>query len=246
MNTKETNAPSPETFPMRINKYLAHQGVATRRAVDELIKKRLVFINGKQAELGAQVTQHDRVEVKQKGKQKKYAYYAYHKPEGIVTHSADPGDKEIADIIDLMDKKGVFPIGRLDKRSHGLIILTNDGRITERLLNPARAHEKEYVVKTKDKLRGSFKEKIERGVQIEQEMTKPCTVKILGEKSFAITLTEGKHHQIRRMVAALFNEVLELKRTRIMNIKLGKLKSGEYREIQDEELKTLLVSLGLS
>lgn len=241
------NTPTPKDgYPMRINKYLAYKGVATRREVDALIEKKLVTINGRLAKLGDKVSETDKVEVKQKGKPKKLVYFAYNKPVGVVTHSADPGDEEIKDVIDLIDKKGVFPIGRLDKRSHGLIILTNDGRITDRLLNPERAHEKEYVVKTKDKLRGSFKDKMEAGVQIESEKTKPCKVKILGEKSFAITLTEGKHHQIRRMVTALFNEVTDLKRTRIMNVELRGLASNEYREIQGEELKALLASLGLS
>jgi len=128
----------------------------------------------------------------------------------------------------------------LDKNSHGLLILTNDGRITDQLLNPKYFHEKEYVVKTSNKLRSNFKKKMETGVNIEGYMTKPCKVKILNEFTFRIILTEGKKHQIKRMCSALFQEVADLKRERIMNIKLGTLKDGSLREIKGEELSTFL------
>jgi 23S rRNA pseudouridine2604 synthase len=136
-------------------------------------------------------------------------------------------------------------VGRLDKDSHGLIILTNDGRITDRLLNPNAAHDKEYIVKTKYPLRDSFRTHMEAGVDIEGYMTKPAKVKILGEKSFAITLTEGKKHQVRRMVVAMHNEVEDLKRSRVLNIKIGKLNAGDFRTIEGEELKEFLKALGL-
>ncbi len=211
-------------YPMRINKYLAHQKISTRRGADELIQKKKVFINGKLAVLGSQVNEGDRVEVKG-AEEKKYQYFAYNKKAGIETDSP---------------KEGFFPLGRLDKASHGLLILTNDGRITDGLLNPKFYHEKEYVVKTKEKLRSSFKAKMEAGVNIEGYMTKPCKVKIVNENTFRITLTEGKKHQIRRMCAALFQEVMDLKRVRIMNIELGKLKPNQTREIKGEELSTFL------
>jgi 23S rRNA pseudouridine2604 synthase len=135
---------------------------------------------------------------------------------------------------------GFFPLGRLDKASHGLLILTNDGRITDALLNPKYFHEKEYVVRTKEKLRSSFKQKMEAGVNIEGYQTKKCQIKILGPNTFKIILTEGKKHQIRRMCSALFQEVADLKRERIMNIKLGNLKEKGLREIKEEELTTFL------
>ena len=135
-------------------------------------------------------------------------------------------------------------MGRLDKASHGLLILTNDGRITDALLNPKYFHEKEYLVKTKEKLRSSFKQKMEAGVNIGGYMTKPCKVKILNENTFRITLTEGKKHQIRRMCSALFQEVADLKRERIMNIKLEKLMPNALREIKGEELSTFLKPIG--
>jgi 23S rRNA pseudouridine2604 synthase len=160
----------------------------------------------------------------------------------VVTLLPQAGEKGIKDVIDL---KEVFPVGRLDKDSSGLIILTNDGRITDRLLNPKYEHEKEYIVETKDKLRNNFKEKMESGVDIGDYVTQKCKVEILGEKKFSIILGEGKKHQIRRMCVALFNEVKGLKRIRIMNIKLGNLAPNAYRKIEDGELKIFLQSLSL-
>lgn len=213
-----------DSYPMRINKYLALKKISTRRGADELIEAKKVFINGKLAELGSKVSEKDIVEVKG-AKQKTYEYFAYNKPIGIETDSPR-GD--------------LFPIGRLDKNSHGLLILTNDGRITDRLLNPKYFHEKEYVVRTSNKLRSSFKNKMEAGVNIEGYITQKCKVKILSPFTFKIILTEGKKHQIRRMCSALFQEVADLKRERIMNIKLGPLKAGALRELKGEELSTFL------
>ena len=229
-------------FPMRINKYLAHKGYATRAGADALIAAKKVLINGEPAVLGAKVTENDTVEVRSSGKPASYLYYAYHKPRGVITHSPKPGEREAKEDVPV---KGVFPVGRLDKDSYGLLILTNDGRITDRLLNPDYAHDKEYVVKVRKPLANNWKTRMERGVFIEDYTTKECEVKILDERTFAITLTEGKKHQIRRMCAALGNDVEDLKRVRVMNVELGDLKSGEYRRIEGEELKTFLGSLGL-
>lgn len=230
-------------FPMRINKYLAFKKHSTRRGADELIKEKKVFINGKLAVLGDKVNEKDEVDVRFRGKQMPYIYIAYNKPKGIVTHSAQNEDQEIKQVVAVKD---IFPVGRLDKDSHGLIILTNDGRITERLLSPKYFHEKEYAVKTKNKLRSSFKAKMEAGVKIDHEKTKPCKVKIINDHMFRVILTEGKKHQIRRMCDALFQEVEDLNRIRVMNIEIGKLHSGAHREIKDEELKTFLHSLELA
>lgn len=230
-------------YPMRINKYLALHNYATRRGGDELVEQKKVFINGRLAVLGDKVQADDVIEVKLgKGGAKQYVYYVYNKPVGVITHSPQHGEK---DVLQASGLKDVFPVGRLDKDSHGLLILTNDGRITDRLLNPDHIHEKEYVVKTREKLRANFKEKMEAGVQIEDEKTQPCKVEILGEKMFRITLTEGKKHQIRRMCVALFNDVVELERVRIGNIVKGKLKPGQYRKIEGAELSSFLKSLGL-
>lgn len=234
--------PEAPVFPMRINKYLAWKKQSTRRGADELIEKKQVFINGRQAVLGDKVNEQDIIDVRFRSKPKPHVYLAYNKPRGIVTHSPGPGQKEIRDVVKVKD---VFPIGRLDKDSHGLIILTNDGRITDALLNPNRAHEKEYAVETKEDLRSSFKDKMEAGVQIDNEKTKECKVMITGSRSFKVVLTEGKTHQIRRMCVALFQEVTDLKRIRIMNIKLGNLAEGAHRVIEGEELATFLKSLGM-
>ncbi len=213
-----------DTYPMRINKYLALKKISTRRGADELIRQQKVFINGKRAVLGSKVDEGDKVELKG-AKLKEYKYFAYNKPIGVETDSPKPG---------------LFPLGRLDKASHGLLILTDDGRITDQLLSPKYFHEKEYVVKTKEKLRSSFKGKMEAGVNIEGYVTKPCKVEIVNDFTFRVILTEGKKHQIRRMCSALFQEVADLKRERIMNIKLGNLKPKNTREIKGKELEEFL------
>lgn len=229
-------------YPLRINKYLAYRGYSTRRGADEIITKGQVFINGRLAVLGDKVEKSDKVEVRFRGKQKPYIYIAYNKPKGILTHSAQEGERDIKQEVAI---KEVFPIGRLDKDSRGLIILTNDGRITERLLGPKYLHEKEYLVKVKGSLRSNFKEKMEAGVQIENEKTGKCKVEIVNKNTFKIILTEGKKHQIRRMCVALFQEVEDLRRIRIMNIQLASLEEGKSRKIEGEELQTFLHSLDL-
>ncbi|MHB8710058.1 MAG: pseudouridine synthase [Minisyncoccota bacterium] len=230
-------------YPMRINKYLAHEGISTRRGADELITQKKVLINGRVAELGDKINRNDRVELRGKSSPKKYLYFAYNKPVGVITHSPQAGEKDIKQSTKL--SPDVFPVGRLDKASSGLIILTNDGRVTDRLLSPAYDHDKEYRVRTQSPLRNSFKKKMEAGVDIEGYLTKPCTVRTTGERDFVITLTEGKKHQIRRMVSALYNAVVALERTRILNIKLAGLQPGQWRPIEDEELATFLSAIGM-
>ena len=248
---KET--PEKPVFPMRINKYLALKKHSTRRGADELIKKRQVFINGRLAVLGDKIKESDNVEVKFKGKKPDpYVYIAYNKPRGMATYYAgaarntgagpagDSGEEEVGYPAEL---KNVFAVGGLDKGSHGLIILTNDGRITENLLSSKYGCEREYFVSTKNTLRSSFKQKMEAGLKIEDEQTKKCKVKVLNEKSFRVILTEEKKHQVRRMCAALFQEVENLQRVRIMNVSLGSLKAGSWRRIEGEELKKFLGDL---
>ena len=214
---------------MRINKYLALKKISTRRGADELVADKKVFINGSPAILGSRVHEGDVVEIK-KFKREKYLYYAYNKPVGVETDSP---------------QKGLFPLGRLDKASHGLMILTNDGRITDRLLHPDHDHEKEYVVELKQPLQGNFLKKMAEGVLIEGYRTKKCLVTSVSPRTFRIVLTEGKKHQIRRMCAALGNDVALLKRIRIMNIRLGTLKAGAFRLIEGNELADFLRKIGL-
>lgn len=232
-----------DDYPMRINKYLAHEGISTRRGADELIARGKVLINGRVALLGDKVNKSDKVELRGKTSSKKFLYYAYNKPVGVITHSPQLGEKDIKQSAKL--PADIFPIGRLDKDSSGLIILTNDGRVTDRLLSPGYKHDKEYRVRTSEPLRESFKKSMEAGVNIEGYLTVPCTVRKTGPKSFNITLTEGKKHQIRRMVAAMHNTVVELERVRILNVRLNDLKSGSWRPIEGDELVTFLAQIGM-
>ncbi|HQT82667.1 MAG TPA: pseudouridine synthase [Candidatus Paceibacterota bacterium] len=232
-----------DDYPMRINKYLAHEGISTRRGADELIARKKVLINGRVAVIGEKVNEGDTVELRGKSSAKKFVYYAYHKPVGVITHSPQLGEKDIKQSVAL--PKDVFPVGRLDKDSSGLIILTNDGRVTDRLLAPGYDHDKEYRVRTAEPLRESFKKTMEAGVDIEGYRTKPCTVRKTGPKSFTITLTEGKKHQIRRMVAAMHNQVAELERMRILNVRLDNLAPGAWRAIEGAELTTFLSQIGM-
>ncbi len=231
-----------ELYPMRINKYLAANKYSTRRGGDELVKSGKVFINGRVASLGDKVGENDKVEVRNTTRQKEYVYYAYNKPRGVITHSPQRGEKDIRQSILL---KKVFPVGRLDKDSRGLIILTDDGRVTDRLLNPKYSHDKEYEVAVKNKISTSFKNKMGSGVNIGGYVTKKCKISALGSHTFRIILTEGKKHQIRRMCSALKNEVSDLKRVRVMNISLGNLKEGQYRAISGAEREDFLKSIGL-
>lgn len=232
-------------FPMRINKYLAHKGHATRREADMLIEKGLVLINGVRATLGSKVTEQDTVEVKSRTL-RQYVYLAFNKPKGVITLAETKDEKDSLSYLPSdLKRLRLFPLGRLDKSSCGLILLTNDGRVTDRLLNPDRNHEKTYEVTTKDDMRPSFAEHMEKGVDIEGYTTKATSVEVLSERKFRITLTEGKKHQIRRMVVAMHNEVKDLKRISIMNIKLANLPVGGYRRIEGKELQTFLTSLAL-
>ncbi len=252
---KAAAASKPEVaiFPMRINKYMAIKNFSTRRGADEFIESGKVFINGRVAVLGDKVHETDMVEVRYRKKTAPvFAYMAFNKPIGMNT-GAEPAkglrDTKITDIVSSLpaDTKQLklFPVGRLDKDSHGLIILTNDGRITDRLLNPIHEHTKEYEVTVAKALRDNFEEKVAAGINIEGYTTKPAVAKKITDKKFRVALTEGKTHQIRRMVAALFNEVKDLKRTQIMNIRLNNLAPGSYRKIEGDELAEFLKGLGL-
>lgn len=233
-------------FPMRINKYLAEQKIASRREADVLIERKQVLINGKVAVLGQQVSEGDKVTVA--GETKKYIYLAYYKGRGIITHSPAEGEIDIATRL----KKdysitNVAPLGRLDKDSEGLIILSNDGRITGPVLDPELNHEKEYEVTVDKPISGMFTKMMALGVDIEGYRTKPAVIKTSArsDKRFNLTITEGKKHQIRRMCAALGYQIQSLKRVRVMNIELGTLKPNQYRKIAGAELKELMTTLGL-
>lgn len=231
---------------MRINKYLAHTGVSSRREGDDLIAAGKITVNGKKAKMGQSITADDKVAVL--GKTKAKSYYAYYKGRGIITHSPAAHETDIA--TRLANDYGithVSPIGRLDKDSEGLMILSNDGRITGPLLDPESDHEKEYEVLVDKPLSGMFKRAMEAGVDIEGYRTKPAKLvaSSKNDKRFNLIITEGKKHQIRRMCAALGYQIQTLKRQRVMNIELGKLKPNQYRKLDGEELTELLKTLGV-
>lgn len=233
-------------YPIRINRYLALKQYASRREADRLISDRHVRINGRIAVLGDVVQKGDSVTVSANMKRinSQRVYLAYYKPAGIVTHSPERGQRAIADVLEYREK--LFPIGRLDKDSRGLIMLTNDGRITDKLLNPDKEHEKEYVVRVDKPIHADFIKKMHEGVRIDDDyVTRKCDIQKTGTRVFRIILTEGKKHQIRRMCAAFGYEVTDIFRIRIMNIGLGNLHPGAYRELKGKELDTFLQSIGI-
>ncbi len=231
--------------PTRINKYLAHRGLSSRREADALIASGQVRINGRVAKLGDQVRQNDKVEVGRGFEARAQArrYFLYHKPVGVVAALQDDQNPTITEKLSLPD--GMYPVGRLDKDSHGLLILTNDGRVVERLLSPNAEHTKEYLVTVNKVLRPFFLRHLEEGVNIEGYQTKPAVVERISDNKFSIKLTEGKRHQIRRMCAAFGYTVIDLARNRILGLQLSRLKPGEAREFTAKERELFLNSLGL-
>jgi len=226
---------------VRINKYLSEVGYCSRRVADRLIEDGKVTINGKVPEMGTRVKEGDQVEVKgqiiEKSKKQKNIYLAFNKPIGIVCttdRGVDPDN--IIDFIKYPSR--IFPIGRLDKLSEGLIFLTNDGDIVNKILRARNNHEKEYVVSVNRTINKDFIQRMSGGVEILDTITKNCFVKKLGPKKFKIILTQGLNRQIRRMCESLGYRVVSLKRVRIMNIKLD-VPTGKYREFTKEELLKL-------
>lgn len=232
-------------YPIRINRYLFLKGYCSRRKADKFIEQCQVKINGKVAVLGDKVKEGDKVAVGTLVEKaaKDRVYYAFYKPVGIVTHDPQKGEKAIEDITTFA--KDVVAVGRLDKNSHGLVLLSNDGRIVNRLLNPVYDHEKEYIVTVDKDLKERVASQMARGIKLEDFTTKPCEAEMLGDRKLKIVLTEGKKHQIRRMCAALGYQVRDLKRVRVMTIKVGTLRPGGFREIKGKELDTFLASIGM-
>ena len=223
---------------IRINKYLSESGYCSRRAADRLIEEGKVTINGEIPEMGTKVNEDDQVEVEgqiiEKLTNQKKIYLAFHKPVGIVCTT----DRRVEpdNIIDFIKyPKRIFPIGRLDKNSEGLIFLTNDGDIVNKILRARNNHEKEYIVIVNRQINKDFIQRMSNGVEILETITKNCIVKQLGAKKFKIILTQGLNRQIRRMCEALGYRVQSLQRVRIMNIKLN-IPKGKYREFTKGEL----------
>ena len=225
---------------MRLNKYISETGVCSRRQADQWIEQGRVTINGAAATLGTQVNEGDRVEVDGRAVQPQAAsvYIALNKPVGITCTTERHVEGNIIDY--LGHPQRIFPIGRLDKDSEGLILLTNNGDIVNELLRVENRHEKEYVVTVDHSITDEFLEGMARGVRILGVMTQPCRVRKIGQLSFAIILTQGLNRQIRRMCAAFDYQVRRLQRVRIVNIDLRGIKVGQWRELSMDELRGLL------
>lgn len=226
--------------PVRINKYLSEIGYCSRREADKLIDAKKVTINGKVPEMGTKVQDGDEVRVKGKlvGQQKeKPVYIAFNKPVGIVCTTDTKVEKN--NIIDFIKYPSrIFPIGRLDKPSEGLIFLTNDGDIVNKILRARNNHEKEYIVSVDKPINAGFIKKMGAGVPILDTVTRKCFVEQTGKFEFRIILTQGLNRQIRRMSEYLGYNVTKLKRTRIMNIELD-VPVGKWRNITKKELKEI-------
>jgi 23S rRNA pseudouridine2604 synthase len=226
-----------ETTGIRINKYLSEQGFCSRRAADKLIEQGRVTLNGKVPEMGTKVMPEDTVAVDGESistKKEKPVYIAFNKPVGIVCTTDTRVEKD--NIIEFINyPTRIFPIGRLDKMSEGLIFLTNDGDIVNKILRSRNNHGKEYIVTVDHSVTESFLQKMRSGIPILDTVTKECEVEQIGRKTFRIVLTQGLNRQIRRMCEYLDYRVTKLKRIRIMNVSLD-VPHGTYRDLTKEEL----------
>lgn len=229
-----------EQTGVRINKYLSETGYCSRRGADKLIEQGRVYVNGLKAELGTRVNDGDKVEVNGEEVRKKeedFVYIALNKPVGIVCTTDTRVEKD--NIVDFMNyPKRIFPIGRLDKPSEGLILMTNDGDIVNKILRARNHHEKEYIVTVNRPIDKKFIKDMSNGVPILDTVTRKCFVEKIDSHTFRIILTQGLNRQIRRMCEHLGYRVRKLKRIRIMNIQLD-TPVGKWRYLTPDELDTL-------
>ena len=228
-----------EKEQVRLNKYLSEAGVCSRREADRLIENGKVTVDGQTAQTGMKITPGQVVRVGKKivSRQDDMVVLVVNKPRGIVCTEEK---KERNSIVRFLD----YPIrvtyaGRLDKDSRGLLLMTNNGDIIDRMMRGANCHEKEYKVTVDKEITGDFLKKMSEGVPILDTVTRPCRISRIGKYTFSIVLTQGLNRQIRRMCEALGYEVKDLVRVRVMNIRLGSLKEGQYRKLSDEELEEL-------
>lgn len=230
-----------EIQKMRLNKYLSAQGICSRREADAWIAGKKITVDGHIASMGEKVTGQENIEINGrpiKNEEKEHIYIALNKPRGIVCTTKNDKDNVI-DFLGL-DRR-VFPVGRLDKDSEGLLLLTSDGDIVNRIMKAANRHEKEYVVKVNRPLGRDFVKRMSGGLYLGDlnVTTRPCRVHPLGKDTFKIILTQGLNRQIRRMCQCLGYRVVTLKRIRIMNISLGELPTGQWRYLEKRELEIL-------
>ncbi|SHK22297.1 pseudouridine synthase [Hespellia stercorisuis] len=225
--------------PVRLNKYLSEAGVCSRREADRLIEAGRVTVDGKPAETGMRIVPGQRVQVGKKvvSRADEMVVLAVNKPAGIVCTEEKRERNSIVRFLDYPIR--VTYVGRLDKDSKGLLLMTNNGDIINKMMRAGNRHEKEYRVTVDKEITQDFIRRMASGVSILDTVTRPCEVEKIGKYTFSIILTQGLNRQIRRMCEALGYQVRELKRIRIMNIELGNLKEGAYRELTDTELEQL-------
>lgn len=234
---------------IRLNKYLSEMGICSRREADRLAEAGKILVDGKAASVGMKLRPGQKVlcDGKEVGgvssdgniEKAKSVLLMVNKPRGIVCTTSD---KDLAmNIVEFLDYPSrIYPVGRLDKDSEGLLLMTNRGDLVNKIMRAGNAHEKEYIVRVDQLLTKEFLKAMSEGVPILDTVTRPCEIKAAGPGSFTIVLTQGLNRQIRRMCEALGYKVLSLKRVRIMNLRLGNLKTGGYRRVSPEELKTLM------
>ncbi|MBE6015346.1 MAG: pseudouridine synthase [Lachnospiraceae bacterium] len=225
---------------VRINKYLSECGFCSRREADRLLDAGRITVEGEVATKGSKVKPSQRIEVDGKPvvKKDRPVIIAVNKPKGIVCTTAKVEKDNIVDFVDY--KSRIYPVGRLDKSSEGLILMTNMGELVNKIMRAGNYHEKEYLVSVNKDITEDFLENMRKGVPVLDTVTRPCEVEKIGRRKFRIILTQGLNRQIRRMCENLGYRVVYLKRIRIMNIRLGDLKTGEYRELTREEIEEIM------
>lgn len=240
MTEKRFKQQKHNTEEIRLNKFLSDSGFCSRREADRLIEGRKVTVNSETAVMGQKVTLKDIVKVNGQiiSREEEQIVIAFNKPVGVEC-TTDAGNPD--NIVDYIGyHKRIYPIGRLDKNSQGLILLTNDGSLVNHILKASNYHEKEYVVTVDKSIDNEFVQKMSSGVEILNQVTRPCKVTRVNKHTFHIVLTQGLNRQIRRMCESLGYKVQKLKRIRIMNIHLGNLPIGQYRNVTDEELAQIM------
>lgn len=239
---------------IRLNKYLSEQGICSRREADRLIEAGKVTVDGRKAQTGEKVTGQETIFCDGKpvgraagGKKVKPVLLAVNKPRGVVCTTSDKD--RAPNVIDLIQYPArVYPVGRLDKDSEGLLLMTNQGELANRIMHAGNLHEKEYLVTVDQPFNAAFIKKMQEGVELKElgVTTRPCKVEATGPKSFKIILTQGLNRQIRRMCEELGYHVVTLKRVRIMNILLGRLNTGDFRKVTPKEWEELSWQLELA
>jgi pseudouridylate synthase len=239
MDNKRLKEQKSNTEEIRLNKFLSDAGFCSRRQADRLIEEGYVKVNNETALMGQKVTLLDKVTVdgKEVSREEEQIVIAFNKPVGVECTTDKNNPDNIVDYINY--KKRIYPIGRLDKNSQGLILLTNDGALVNNILKASNYHEKEYVVTVDKPITEEFIKQMSKGVKILDQVTRPCVVKKVNKHTFNIILTQGLNRQIRRMCETLGFKVQKLKRVRIMGVHLDNLPIGNYRNLTNSELDSL-------